>query len=500
MHAARVWRFPQQVDVGPARGKMGLASPDDRTDWQPDQWVTLAAQLDTPGATPQLAHFHLPEPVDAIVPDREEDGYRIDLCLTLRPPSTRACYRERWGPCRFDRMGDLYVLPPGETLRVRSERGRQYSILCHLRPEALHVGFDREPRWAPRRLEATLDVRNASIRNLMLRLAEEARDPGFGSQMLVELIAMQLAIELSRHCARIAEGPATGGLAPWRLRVIDERLREVCSAPSLAELAGLCKLSVRQLTRGFRASRGCSIGDYVASSQIDHARRLPATHRSIKVHRRLTRVLLAVQVRSRIPPRHRQVTPRAPAAAPASVTPRSGPAFESQLGVLSILVAGSASAKVMDTWTRISIQFTNLARAEATDTGIGVTTLTTAASGDHLNTLSLGTGTQGGIPGLSLNTVLPVTDPLVSNGGIVSVRLEGVRQGFVPGPNHNLGVLGPVSGAIESTSTPAVASAPSPRRAGRASACSCPAAPATCRSTSGRRSTAWRSASASAAS
>src|SRR5262249_34379638 len=47
------------------------------------------------------------------------------------------------------------------------------------------------------------------------------------------------------------------------------------------------------------------------------------------------------------------------------------------LVALSLFVAGSASARVMDTWTRISLQFTNLARAEASDTGIGVTTLTT---------------------------------------------------------------------------------------------------------------------------
>ena len=39
------------------------------------------------------------------------------------------------------------------------------------------------------------------------------------------------------------------------------------------------------------------------------------------------------------------------------------------LGVLTLFVAGSASAKIMDTWTRISLQFTNLARAEASDTG-----------------------------------------------------------------------------------------------------------------------------------
>ena len=123
-------------------------------------------------------------------------------------------------------------------------------------------------------------------------------------------------------------------------------------------------------------------------------------------------------------------------------------------GLLTLFVAGSASAKIMDTWTRISLQFTNLARAEASDTGIGVSTLTTTAAGDHLNTVSAGTGTQGGIPGLSLNTVLPVTDPIVSGGGIVSVRLTDVRQGFVPGPQNNLGVLGPVSGAVASTTTP----------------------------------------------
>ncbi|HXK24948.1 MAG TPA: PEP-CTERM sorting domain-containing protein [Myxococcota bacterium] len=122
-------------------------------------------------------------------------------------------------------------------------------------------------------------------------------------------------------------------------------------------------------------------------------------------------------------------------------------------GLLSVFVAGSASAKVMDTWTRISLQFTNLARAEASDTGIGVTTLTTTASGDHLNTLSLGTGTQGGVPGLSLDTVLPVTDPLVSNADIVSVRLD-LRQGDVPGPRNHLGVLGPISGAVGGTATP----------------------------------------------
>jgi len=124
------------------------------------------------------------------------------------------------------------------------------------------------------------------------------------------------------------------------------------------------------------------------------------------------------------------------------------------LGVLTLFVAGSASAKIMNTFTRISLQFTNLARAQASDTGIGVSTLNASGTGAHLNTIALGNGT---LPGLSLNTVLPVTDPIVTNGGIVSVRLTGVRGGNVPGPQGAIGVLAPVSGAIASAVNPPLA-------------------------------------------
>lgn len=131
------------------------------------------------------------------------------------------------------------------------------------------------------------------------------------------------------------------------------------------------------------------------------------------------------------------------------------------LGVLALFVASSASAKVMDTWTRISLQFTNLARAQASDTGIGVTSLNTSGTGMHLNTINFklpGQPNFGAVPGLSLNTVLPVTDPIVSNGGIVSVRLTNLRYGRPDGksgPAGNSGKLAPVSGAIQSTTSPA---------------------------------------------
>jgi AraC family transcriptional regulator len=65
-----------------------------------------------------------------------------------------------------------------------------------------------------------------------------------------------------------------GGLAGWRLRLIDERVQQIGRAPTIAELSELCKISPRQLQRGFRVSRGCSIGHHIEHCRIENAKRL----------------------------------------------------------------------------------------------------------------------------------------------------------------------------------------------------------------------------------
>jgi AraC family transcriptional regulator len=242
---------------------------------------TVEAELRVPIATAQLASFNAEGPSENVF--YREDEYWLDLCLTPRHRNARARYREHWGPNRFQRLGTVMLMPAGQCAQLRADAGgRQSSIVCILRPEPVRAWFEGDLVWTDRRLESCLDISSANIRSLLLRLGEELRHPGFASESLAELIAAQMAIELSRYCAAIADGPATGGLAPWRLRLIDERLNEVREAPTLAELAGLCNLSVRQLTRGFRTSRGCSIGDYIANSRVDVAKQLLAGDESVK--------------------------------------------------------------------------------------------------------------------------------------------------------------------------------------------------------------------------
>lgn len=242
--------------------------------------AVVEAQLHAPVADAQIVHFDLSQPIDTVM--RDESVYRFNLSLTPRMRNARGCFSNRWNKQRFERLGNIFVVPPGESMQARSDSGQQTSVICDLRPEVIQKWNGTELEWTDRRLQAGLDVSDANIRRLLLRLVEEMRHPGFASEMLVELVAGQMAIELGRYCNNVPENIATGGLAAWRLRLIDERLHEVREPPTLEELASLCKISVRQLTRGFRESRGTSIGEHVVSCRLDHAKRLLATDTSVK--------------------------------------------------------------------------------------------------------------------------------------------------------------------------------------------------------------------------
>jgi AraC family transcriptional regulator len=240
----------------------------------------VEAVLRMPLSTTQIVRFTKSEPGDDTFLVKE--AHNLDLSLTPRPRNARGCYPERWSPHRFERLGDLVFSPAGEVVRVKGDCASLVSINCQLHAAPLREAFEDDLEFTDRELDASLDIRSDTIRRLVLRLGSEARCPGFASEMLSELVAAQIAVELFRYRGAVADRSATGGLAPWRLRIIDERLAEQRAAPSLAELARLCDLSVRQLARGFRTSRGCSLGKYVAQSQIDHAKRLLTTDESIK--------------------------------------------------------------------------------------------------------------------------------------------------------------------------------------------------------------------------
>ena len=242
--------------------------------------MTVSAELELQTARVQLARFNHGGPSEYRF--RREDVFWLDACLTPRRPNERARYVDHWGPHRFAPLGSVILLPPGQALHLVSAGGRRSSLICQLRADAVRRCLPEDFEFTDRRLEACLDITNTNIRSLMHRLAHELHGPGVKSADLAEAIAVQLAIELARYLIAASSEVDTGGLASWRLRVIDKRLARDGPPPKLAELAALSNLSIRQLTRAFRTSRGCSVGDYMAQSRIEMAKRRLATGESIK--------------------------------------------------------------------------------------------------------------------------------------------------------------------------------------------------------------------------
>jgi AraC family transcriptional regulator len=205
---------------------------------------------------------------------RRDRVYWIDLCLTPRRPNADARYTDHWSPARHAQLGSLVALPPRKWLELRSSGGRHASLICQLEAAAVEQWLPDDYVWTERRLEASLNIANETIKSLMLRLNEELKKPSSSSVELCNAIIAQLAIELARHFAAASAADTKGGLASWRLRVVDERVADPDAIyPTAAELASMCRLSPRQFSRAFRASRGCSVSEHLAQERIEAAKR-----------------------------------------------------------------------------------------------------------------------------------------------------------------------------------------------------------------------------------
>jgi AraC family transcriptional regulator len=241
--------------------------------------VNIDAELPMSVGSIQIVRQSWREPIDrcAVTP-----MHHLELSLLPRSDHARACYPDHWGPHRFEPIGELFLFPGGELVHAKSDCQHQNSVVFEFEPASVAQWIQFEPDWTDRRLQGCLDIVSHDLRSLLFRIGEEARAPGLASKTMIELMAAQTVIELARYVLGIDEEKAIGGLSPWRLRLIEERLVGDITPPSVTELATLCNISVRHLTRAFRVSRGRSIGNYVLEHRITHAKKLIESGMSIK--------------------------------------------------------------------------------------------------------------------------------------------------------------------------------------------------------------------------
>jgi AraC family transcriptional regulator len=198
--------------------------------------------------------------------------HNIDMCLTQRPRLSRGCFVDSSN--EFRGTGRIFLAPAGRRLRFESSPGRQLALGLFLPAGALaHEAEDGEVQDSV--LDQCLHIWSESIRTPLRRIAEELRNPGFASPLIVEGLSLVILGELSRLLHQPRPNLASsGGLASWRLNLIEEMVRAEGKPPTLGELAAACRMSTRHLMRAFRKETGLTLGAYVEQVTIERAKQL----------------------------------------------------------------------------------------------------------------------------------------------------------------------------------------------------------------------------------
>jgi AraC family transcriptional regulator len=174
-------------------------------------------------------------------------------------------------------IGRMWLVPPDQTLQFSSAEGQGRSIRCVLDADLFESFLADAPRWQDdEEFRAAFNISGGQIEWLLRRMYRELRNPDFATLQVIETLAKQLTVEIIRALKLRREDTAfhVGGLAPWRLRLIDQRLRSEEGLPDLEELANLCDMTVRHLSRSFRSETGRTLGKHIEAAMVERASRM----------------------------------------------------------------------------------------------------------------------------------------------------------------------------------------------------------------------------------
>ncbi len=244
-------------------------------------WDSVEVEVPTRLGRVQVASGSWEAPID-ICSRFTSHHLQISMLPESHTSSARSCFRNHWNPQRFEACGSAFFIPAGNEIHFKSEVKHLQSVVCEFNPGTVEAMLEQQLDWESCALRAMLDIRNRAIRDLCRRIVQEIRNPSLAAGFMIDALATQVAVEISRHIHKCSDGPSPCKLSEWRLRLIDQRLSEEKSAPTLEELAELCSLSVRHLCRAFQETRQQSLGLYVAQRRAEHAKRMIASGMAIK--------------------------------------------------------------------------------------------------------------------------------------------------------------------------------------------------------------------------
>ena len=244
------------------------------------RWATSSAQVERtirfPRGLVEITHFNW-EQDNAETERRRPNMYIFELPLSMAGAAERGA---RPGQASRDaRIGRALLIPPSCQLRKDIALGPNRSLLCLIDAAWIDSFLPAKPRCDQ---ESTWKLPlggQVKFERILRGIYNEARQESFGRAMMIESFGNALAVELVRHLKTACADEASrrkGGLAPWRMRLVQERVFGDVSMPHLSELADLCGMTVRHLCRAFKVETGLSPGADVEAAMVQHAQEMLA--------------------------------------------------------------------------------------------------------------------------------------------------------------------------------------------------------------------------------
>lgn len=233
----------------------------------PKPWTVLAA-ADGSAARLELRRYELPTPNEMW----ELDDAPILSIVMPRAEGTRGEIMFDMGKRQRHRVGRLMLRPAGIAMHSRGDGGVLDILTCRFDPVRFAAATGLA-EWDARRLSRCAAITSTAILTLAERLKQEVQAPAFGSAVVIDALVDLLMVDLGRIFRGVPQREeGQGGLAPWQLARIDERLRSSEGDwPTTQDLAALCGISRSHLSRSFAATTGTALSDHAALIRLERA-------------------------------------------------------------------------------------------------------------------------------------------------------------------------------------------------------------------------------------
>jgi AraC family transcriptional regulator len=240
---------------------------------QIDSYVTERLRVFS-GGWIEIRSYRWSQPIEVIW-STERRCYLLAMSLAGHETATVVTDLKTGQEREFKSGAKMILVPPQQRLRCNSQEGQVRSLRCVLDARLVESLLNAIPMWdwGSVSLHRTHNTGGGRIEWLLRQMYREMIEPDFGTGPAIEALAKQLSVEILRKFRpRSAERIGfTGGLSPRYKRLIRERLAAREPLPNREELASLCGMTIRHLSRAFRTETGQTLGRYIDSIMVEKA-------------------------------------------------------------------------------------------------------------------------------------------------------------------------------------------------------------------------------------